>query len=502
MRARPVLFLAPLLLSACTEVGPDYHQPDMATPGAFAAQAGPLSVPAATEDDLTRWWSLYHDTELESLIGRALSANLDIKTAASRVRESREQEIIAEAAASPSVSATADGARVHSGRNLLSQFGGASQSGSSSGAKPSGGTDITLYSLGFDATWEIDVFGGVRRGVEAAKAGTETALWEMRDGEVTLTAEIAADYISLRADQARLAILQNELKSQNATLQLVADRARTGFVTQLDVNQQYALAATTEAQMPALEADARAQEHAIAVLLAMEPDTLAAELDASAPTPGIPASLPVGLPSDLLRRRPDVREAERKLAQATANEGVAVAALYPKFNLIGAINLASNSLGTLFNSTSLNEAGIGMINWPLFKGGEAHANIRAKQEEEQQDYFAYQKAVLGAVQNCEDALVRYAAEQRRFTTLNQAVTRDQSSVVIANQQYQAGLTNFVNVLTAESNELQASDQLAQSSAALATDLASLYKALGGGWHADDDPGTTPPDNYGPLSFLN
>jgi outer membrane protein TolC len=224
-------------------------------------------------------------------------------------------------------------------------------------------------------------------------------------------------------------------------------------------------------------------------------------LDKTAPVPEIPASLPVGLPSDLLRRRPDVREAERKLAEATANEGVAVSKLYPTFNLIGAVNLASNSLGSLFNTTSLNEVGVGMISWPIFHGGEAHANIRAKREEEQQDYLAYQKAVLAAVQDSEDALVRYAAEQRRTLALGKALTRDQSSTTIAAQQYQAGLTNYVNVLTAQSNELQVNDQLAQSKQALAADLASLYKALGGGWHEDDDPGVSPPDPYDPLKFL-
>ncbi len=247
------------------------------------------------------------------------------------------------------------------------------------------------------------------------------------------------------------------------------------------MNQQYALKANTQAQIPALEAEIRLQEHAIAVLLAVQPEALAAELGAAKPLPEIPSSLPVGLPSDLLRRRPDIRAAERRLAQATAEEGVAVAALYPKFNLIGAVNLASSSLGSLFNSDSLNEAGVGMISWPLFSGGKAHANIRAKQEERQQAYFNYQKAVLVAVQDCEDALARYGAEQRRMTTLQDVLARDQSSVTIATQQYQTGLTNYINVLTAERDEFQATDQLAQSRQALADDLASLYKALGGGW---------------------
>jgi len=499
MRAR--LFpLAALLLSACTEVGPDYHQPDVATPPSFAEENGPLSVADAGAADLTRWWSALHDAELDSLISRALAANLDLQAAASRVREARDQIVVADAALEPNVSATADTAQLHSGRNFLSLLSGSSAAAPGT-AKPSGGTSTSLYALGFDATWEIDVFGGAHRGIEAAEAGAEAARWEMRDGEVMLTAEIATDYIDLRAAQARLAILQGELKSQNATLNLISARAKGGFVTQLDVNQQSALSATTEAQIPTLEADARTMEHAIAVLLAVDPNALVAELDKIAPMPEIPASLPVGLPSELLRRRPDIREAERKLAQATANEGVAVSKLYPTFNLIGALNMASNSLGSLFNTASLNEIGVGMISWPIFHGGEAHANIRASREVEQQDYFAYQKVVLAAVQNSEDALVRYAAEQRRTLALGRALARDQSSITIATQQYQAGLTNYVNVLTAESNELQVNDQLAQSKQALATDLASLYKALGGGWHDDDDPGRTPQDPYDPLKFL-
>jgi NodT family efflux transporter outer membrane factor (OMF) lipoprotein len=482
---RPLILLVPLLLAGC-EVGPDYHKPDIATPQSFAAENAPLSVSAATEADMTRWWTIFHDPELESLIARAFDANLDLKTAASRLRESREQIIIAGAAGEPSLSASGNALDVHSGRNVLSQLSGGQ---SSSGAAPtSGSTNTTLYALGFDATWEIDIFGGVRRGVEAATAGTEAARWQMRDGEVSLTAEIATDYIGLRAAQARLAILQGELKSQNATRNLVSARAKGGFVTQLDVNQQFALQASTEAQIPAIEAQIKTSEHAIAVLLAAQPDTLAAELDQAAPLPDIPATLPVGLPSDLLRRRPDVREAERKLAQATAEQGVAIAALYPKFNLLGALNLSSNSLGSLFNSSSLNEAGLAMISWPIFKGGQNHANIRAKDEEENQAYFAYQKAVLQAVQDAEDALVRYAAEQRRFQFLQTAYTRDRNSTVIANQQYQVGLTNYVNVLTAESNELQADDQRAQSKQAMAADIASLYKALGGGWN-DSDPDT-------------
>jgi NodT family efflux transporter outer membrane factor (OMF) lipoprotein len=482
MRAR-LLSLLPLL-AGCT-VGPDYHPPDMATPANFAAQNAPMSVPASDQTDMTGWWSAFHDAELDSLIARALDANLDLKSAASRIAEARQAEIIAGAAGLPNLSAMGNVLHLHSGTNPLAQLSGSGSSSGGGAPASSGGTDATLYALGFDASWEIDLFGGVRRGVEAAQAGTEAARWQMRDGEVTLIAELATDYVGLRSAQARLVLLQSELASQNDVLSLVSSRAKTGFVTQLDVNQQYALRVGTQAQIPPLEAQARTLEHAIAVLLAAEPDALVAELDKPAPVPDIPARLPVGLPSDLPRRRPDVREAAPKLAQATANQGVAVAALYPKFNLTGLVNMASSSLGSLFNSSSLSEVAVGMINWPIFSSGKGEANVHAKEEESRQAYLAYQKAVLMAVQDSEDALVRYAAEQRRYQALEEALARDRSSLTIAGQQYRAGLTTYINVLTAESSELQANDQLAQSKEALAANLAALYKALGGGWREDE-----------------
>jgi outer membrane protein TolC len=195
----------------------------------------------------------------------------------------------------------------------------------------------------------------------------------------------------------------------------------------------------------------------------------------------VPPSLPVGLPSDLLRDRPDVREAERKLAQATANVGAAVADLYPKFDLIAALSLAAPSIGALFNSSSLSEAGIGTITWPIFNAGKTEANIGAKTEEENQAYYAYQKAVLGAVGNAEDALTRYMTDQQRVVALKEAVTTAANSTQLALRQYRAGFTNYTSVLQAQSQELTSRDTMAQAQGQLATDLASLFKALGGGW---------------------
>ncbi|HEY2070674.1 MAG TPA: efflux transporter outer membrane subunit [Rhizomicrobium sp.] len=478
--------LCSLLLTGCT-VGPDYVKPDVATAPAFQELGGksPYSTPVAGEADLSRWWMQFGDAELQKLIAEALRSNLDLLTAASRVREAREQEIVAGAAGLPQVNASGNAIRLHSNSSLTSKLGGGSSSSGSSGssgsAAPSGPMDVTLYSVGFDATWEVDIFGGVRRGVEAAAAGTDAARWQMRDGEVSLTAELATDYLTLRATQARIGLLRDEGASQQGVLKLTADRARAGFVTQLDVNQQTALVTSTRAQIPELQAQARAMEHAIAVLLAKQPEAMTAELDATAPMPALPASLPVGLPSDLLRRRPDVRAAERQLAQATAEVGVAVADLYPKFDLIGAVSLASNSLGTLAQSKNLSEVGLGSIMWPIFHGGEIHANIRSKEEERQQAYNAYQKAVLGAIRDAEDALARYTTEQQRLAELERSVTAARSSATLAARQYKAGTVTYVNVLTAQANLLSAEDQREQSRMTLATNLVSLYKALGGGW---------------------
>lgn len=478
-----------LLAAAGCEVGPDYKPPQIATPPTYeelpANAQAPLSQPASAEADLSRWWAQIRDPELQSLIARALHSNLDLQAAVSRIREAREQEIVAGAKGVPQLNANGLGLNTHSNSNPL----GAIAGGGAGGAPQAGPSNIKLYSLGFDATWEIDVFGGVRRGIEAASANTDAAWWGMRDGEVSLTAEIANDYLALRAAQARIAIIRDQLKHQQDSFKLIAARKRAGFVTQFDVNQQRALVSSTAAELPSLDGELRAREHAIAVLLGQQPETLAAELDASAPLPDIPTALPVGLPSDLLRRRPDVREAERKLAAATANIGVAVADLYPKFNLIGAASFTGPHLSDLLSGSNFGVVGLGQITWPIFHGGQIRANIRAKEEEAQQAYLAFQQSVLKALQDAEDALARYTNEQRRLLPLQAGVQSARSSERIAEQQYRAGLVTYLNVLAAQTTLLGAEDQLTESRQALAQDLVSLYKALGGGWAVE-----LPPDH--------
>ncbi|MGH6890131.1 MAG: efflux transporter outer membrane subunit [Rhizomicrobium sp.] len=469
-------------LAACS-VGPDYQKPEIHLPANFSEPHPQAS--AAAQEDLGKWWMAFHDAELNSLVARALAANLDLQSAASRVRQAREQEIIAGAAEWPGLSASGLGLNLHSNSSPLGQLasgaGSGGSGGSGSGSPPSGPTNIRLYSVGLDASWQPDLFGGTRRAMEAAHANTQAALWDLRDGEVTLTAEIAADYLGLRAAQARIAMLDSELKDERVLFGVVRARADAGFVTQLDVNQQRTVLANAQAQIPQLEAEADAREHAIAVLLAQNPETIAGELKTAEPIPEIPPGLPAALPVELLRRRPDIREAERKLAAATANEGVAIADLYPKINLIGAATFAGSSLGSLFSTSSFGTAGIASIMWPIFQGGRIRAGIRASKEVELQAYFAWRKSVLGALRDVEDALVRYADEERHERAILEAERAAASSETIARQQYTAGLVTFVNVLTAETALLSARDQLIQSREALALDLGTIYKALGGGW---------------------
>lgn len=463
------------VLASC-EVGPDYKKPDIATPPAFSELPAGSAAAPADDATLAKWWTRIDDPELQSLIARALAANLDLKTAVSRIREAREQAVVAGAREWPQLNASGTGVNVHSNSSPV-----ASAIGGGGPMAPTGPSNIKVYSAGIDATWELDVFGGVRRGVEQAGANAEAAAWNLRDAEVSLTAEVADDYLSLRAAQTRIAIIRNELARQQDVFTLIAARRRAGFVTQLDVNQQQALASNTAAELPPLEAEALSMEHAIAVLLGEAPEGIAKELDRNAGFPGVHPDLVIGLPSDLLRRRPDIRAAERKLAAATAGIGVAVADLYPRFNLIGSASFVSNHLDSLISGNNFSTIGFAQISWPIFHGGEIRANIHVNEEQAQQAYFAYQSAVLKALRETEDALTRYANEEQRQAALEATVKSAQSSEAIAAAQYRAGFVTYINVLSAQSTLLDAEDQLAQSRQAAAQDLVTLYKALGGGW---------------------
>ncbi|HEY3777085.1 MAG TPA: efflux transporter outer membrane subunit [Rhizomicrobium sp.] len=486
----PILLVASAL-SACT-VGPQYKKPEVSTPPAYSdVNALPTNAVTQAEAGLRTWWMQFGDPELSSLIARAIPGNLDLKTAISRIREAREEEIVAGATALPKLNADADVNHTHISQNsglsqLASLFGGGAGGGSGSGfALPGGG--FTTYTVGFDASWEIDAFGGTRRAVEAAEAKSEQAIWTSRDSEVTVAAEVAGDYLMLRGLQRQIAVARDEIGHQQQILELVRARRKFGFVTALDVRQQEAQLSSARAMLPDLDADASAQVHALGVLLGVQPEALESELAAPEVLPTRVPTVPVGLPSDLLRRRPDIRAAERALAAYNAQIGVAVADLYPKFNLTGAFDFVSLDLKHLLDLSSRQYSGTAAITWPILAGGQIHANIRAAKQENLQALYAYQKAVIAALQDVEDALTRYGDEQKKNAALRETLKEAGGAADIAVNQYKAGLTDFTPVLNAQGAVLSAQNELVASDSALDRDVVSLYKALGGGWKESGPP---------------
>lgn len=466
-----------LVLAGCT-VGPDYHPPDIATPVSFAGAAS-----RASAGDLTQWWRSFGDPELDRLIDQALRDNLDVQTAASRIREARLQETVAGSSAWPSLQANTQVSRTHLSEHAIPLGGlGALTGGTVSGGNTSGlglpGADFNTFQVGFDASWELDLFGKTRRSVEAARDTTGAAIWDRRDTEVSLTAEVANTYFALREAQRRLDVARHDLERQRALLATTRTRANTGLATGLDVAQQATQVDVAEAVLPPLQADAETRLHALGVLLGQAPETLA--LPVAADTPEPPA-IPPGLPSDLLRRRPDIRSAERELAAATANIGVAVADYYPQITLTASPSLISTALSNLLTWGSRNlSLGAGLV-WPLFNGGKTKANVGIANEHEQQALLAYRKTVLTALKDVEDALSQYQADQVRLVSVARSRSAARTAADLARQQYQAGLIPFSTVLTTEAALYSAEDQVVQNHAALNQDLVALYKALGGGW---------------------
>jgi len=473
--------IAAVWLSGCT-VGPSYRQPQIAAPPAYVeAVSTARTVVSAGDSGLSGWWAQFDDPTLTGLIDRALASSPTLEAATSRIREARLKEIETAAVEYPNVNAIGSAVTLRSNGESGSSGGGSTSSGSGGSGLviPS---RLNLYSAGFDASWEADLFGATRRAMEEATANTEANVWAKRDGEVSLTAEIANDYLMLRALQARISVGNAELERQKDLFVLIQARRTAGFVTNLDVNQQTTLVATAAAQIPQLEAEARVRIHSLGVLLGEPPEALEHELVTSVGAiPRPPPTLPLGLPSELLLRRPDIREAERRLAASNAAVGVKTAVFYPKINLIGFVGFAGLSLGDLFSGQNFLTAALGMASEPVFDAGRNRATLAEAKEERTQAELAYRIAVLGALRDVEDALARYQAEETRRESLLKSVSAADGTLAIAQDQYHTGFVTFINVLQAQYALLNAEDQLTQSDALVVTDLVAIYKALGGGW---------------------
>ena len=493
-------------LYACT-VGPNYVKPDLAPPHAFESQAGgsdtaTLSRVTADEADLAAWWRQFGDPELDSLVGRALKGNLTLAQAGARIRQAKEQVIVARAAGLPTLSATSMAARIDTKGRQITSLGrgaggvgaeaagaGGAAAGSDAAGGASGGLSIPnraeLFSVGLNAAWELDLFGKARRGVEAARAQEEAQVWTARDSQVGLVSQLADAYLQLRTQQTRLGVLNADLERQRGLFKIISDRFRAGLVTNLDVDQQRTQLANTESQIPQVESDIAAQRHAIAILLGEPPEALADELKPTGALPPAPPTLPAGVPSDLLRRRPDIRASERRLAAANAQIGVATAQMFPTLNLSLLPTYSEIAISDMFMKPSGTLLSLAQGSAPLFQGGKLRAGVRQAQAAYDEAYFAYKETALTALRETEDAIARYDADQRRWTSVSGAFKAATSASGIARQQYEAGLVDYTSVYQAQASLLAVQDQLTQADAALATDVVAIYKAIGGGWGEAD-----------------
>lgn len=459
-----------VLLAGCT-VGPNYHPSTVKTPARWSE---PLTNGITSQDNqLGAWWKSFHDSELDSLIARAITTNLDLRIAEARVRQARAQLGFARADNWPTVNASGSYSRQKQSENQPIM--------GSLNIPSSVPFENDVYQAGFDATWEIDLFGAKRRAVQAASAELSAVEYERCDVLVTLLSEVARNYVQTRGAQRQLAILQNQIRAQEETVKITQSRVELGAATDLDLQRAIALLATIQSQTPTIETTIRSSIHRLGVLLAQTPDALQDELSASAPIPTPPLEVPVGLPSDLLLRRPDVRRAERQLASETARIGQVKAELFPKFFLTGSAGLSSVSTSDFFSPSSRMWSIGPTIQWRIFDAGRVRASIRAQTAAQDQASLTYEQIVLTSLEDVENALVAYAKEQEHRHLLERAVAANQRSVELANQLYKKGLGNYLNLLDAQRTLYVSQDELVRSERAIALNLVALYKTLGGGW---------------------
>ncbi|QOV88506.1 efflux transporter outer membrane subunit [Humisphaera borealis] len=472
MRTFSLLFAAVVslaLVGGCT-VGPNYRTPDARMPGGWATLNRTSTQPSIANEQATQiatWWERFGDPKLDELIAAAIEGNLNLAQAKARLQQARALRAVSAGGLWPSV-------------DLSTSY---RRSGQDSGIS-TGSND--RYQLGFDATWEIDVFGGQRRTVEAADARVFSSSADLMDVRISLVAEVAVNYLNLRTSQQRLAISRKNLELQQRSLDLTKRQVAAGFAARLDLAQAEAQIANTQAQIPGLRQSAQQSVLELALLLGKDSSALLAMVDKVEPIPTTPPVVPTGLPAELLRRRPDIRRAEGALWAATANIGVATADLYPRFNLVGSIGTADSKMKGLFNwSNSLWSIGP-TISWNVFDAGRIRANIALAEAQNDEAKAFYYQSILIAVRDVESALTAYDFEQERRQRLQASVDANRRAYDLANQLYAQGQVEFVNVLTAQQALLNSEDASAQSEAAVAKNLVALYKALGGGW-ADSEP---------------
>lgn len=464
-----LLVLGALAISACHPVGPDYAKPKIPPPPKWnAGMSEGLRATEASDATLARWWTTLRDPTLNRLIDRAIDGNLDLRRATAVVREARARRGIANADRFPTITASG----LAAGQRGSDRMGRAA--------------NVGLFTAGFDAGWEVDVFGRVRRSIEAANASLQATGELLRDTLVSLLGEVAVNYVEVRQLQTRLAIAEDNLKLQEDTYKLAVSRFQAGLTTRLDVDQAGYNVADTRSRIPALRSQLTQAKNRLDVLVGENPGRLSELLRKPGPIPVGPPEVAVGVPADMLRRRPDIRRAERILAARTAAVGIAVAAKYPRFSLSGALGYGTLTKGQPLSLGNIVASLGGSALFTVLDGGRIRQNIEVQDAVAEQALIDYESSILLALEEVENALTAYAQEQVRRRSLLDAAAAAGRAVNLVRSRYAAGLVDFQRVLDSERALLSFQDQVAVSDGAVTTDLIRLYKALGGGW------GRTPP----------
>nr|WP_244315079.1 efflux transporter outer membrane subunit [Paraburkholderia unamae] len=505
---------------ACT-VGPDFKAPQANAPtdwhamdrsmgGASgqipqsAATSGSTSAPTVESDPDPHWWRGFGDATLNALIERALRGNPDLRIAVVRIAQAREQTRQAAAQGLPDVRASASYKREQLGAKGFLESAGVYNKVDALGAPnspvnqiaPGAGVNVergvqsaldqitapvNLWQVGFDASWEIDLFGRVRRSVEAANAQTDVALESQRDAQVSLEAEVAETYLQLRGAQMLRVTAADLVTQQKDTVELARSAAKHGLESELDVERAQAQRAQTEALLPQYDQQIDQSLNALAVLAGEAPGALDADLTPAGALPATPPTVPVGLPATLARRRPDIRRAEASLHAATANVGVAVAQFFPDISLTGQAGTRATSPHDLTHWASVFWSWGPSVSLPVFQGGALVANLRLSKLQQVEAALDYRKTVLVALRDVNNALDVYRTDQARLVSLDESVGAQRRADELARDSYRKGIVSFIDVLDADRQLSSAARNAQQAELQVCTDLVSLYKALGGGW---------------------
>jgi len=480
-RARILTGWVVLTLTGCA-VGPNYHSPHTTPPPAFDAASPAKSAPAASQAsaavDLTQWWRALKDPELDALIDRAIAANPDIEIALTRLQEVRTQQAVLVGDALPEVSASG-----FSGRGTGSDLTKAGVAPALRAGDNKGNLPQIRQLAGFSSSWELDLFGGYRRAIEAGRYDIQAAAWARNAILTSVIADVAAGYVDLRGLQMRLVILRQNVGAAQQFVDFEQARFDRGLTNELDLQLAERELARLQSQLPLLESATKAIQYRLAVLLGCYPEELTSELAASGDLPALPEAIHPGLPVDLLQRRPDIRQAERQLAATTARIGVATANLFPHLSISGA--LGTQSATNTAQGTHIWAFGPSVY-WPILDFGSLDALVNVADLQAHEQLIHYRKTVIAAVQDADTAIADYGAQQERVRRLSQAITASARAVDLAEQRYDRGLTDFLNVIDARRQLYGLEDEYTTAQQSAAESFVLLYKALGGGWEAFQD----------------